>query len=123
MNKIEKKDIENREDIVRLVDTFYARVRKDELIGPIFNNKIGSHWPQHLQKLYDFWESRLFDKDVYNGRPLMMHKTLPIDTQHFDRWIELWFATIDDLFTGAKASEAKARAQNISSFFQEKLNL
>lgn len=121
MNTIDKKDIEDRDDVILLVNKFYQRVRQDELIGPIFNEKIGKHWAEHLQKLYDFWESRLFDKDVYQGRPLLAHKPLPIDAQHFDRWLKLWHETLDDYFVGDRANEAKNRANSISQFFQEKL--
>ncbi|WP_165023821.1 MULTISPECIES: group III truncated hemoglobin [unclassified Dysgonomonas] len=121
MEETGKKDIENREDVILLVNKFYQRVRQDDLIGPIFNEKIGKHWAEHLQKLYDFWESRLFDKDIYNGRPLMVHKSLPIYAEHFDRWLGLWYKTLDDLFIGAKTEEAKVKATNIGSFFLEKI--
>ena len=121
MTDIKKKNIEDREDVILLVNKFYQRVRQDELIGPIFNEKIGKHWAEHLQKLYDFWESRLFDKDIYDGRPLFVHKSLPIDVQHFDRWLKLWNETIDDYFIGDVADEAREKAENIGRFFQEKL--
>lgn len=121
MANIEKKNIEDREDVILLVNKFYQRVRQDELIGPIFNEKIGKHWAEHLQKLYDFWESRLFDKDIYQGRPLFVHKPLPIDAQHFDRWLKLWNETIDDYFVGDIADQAREKAENIGRFFQEKL--
>lgn len=123
MNQIIKKEIENREDVELLVNKFYQRVRKDDLIGPIFNEKIGKHWAEHLKKLYDFWESRLFRTDAYSGRPLMKHQSLPIDSPHFDRWLKLWGETIDDYFVGELADMAKDKAGNIASFFQEKLGI
>ncbi len=121
MDNIEKQDIENRDDVVLLVNKFYQRVRQDKLIGPIFNETIGKHWAEHLEKLYDFWESRLFDVDVYEGRPLFKHIPLPIGAAHFDRWLKLWNETIDDYFDGDRADEARRRADSVAQFFQEKL--
>lgn len=121
MNNIETKEIEDRQDVILLVNKFYQRVRQDELIGPIFNEKIGKHWAEHLQTMYDFWESRLFDKDTYEGRPLMKHKPLPIGKPHFDRWLKLWNETIDDYFVGDVADLARSKAESIGRFFQEKL--
>lgn len=119
---MERKEIENRDDIIRLVDQFYKYVRNDQLIGPIFDAKIKNHWSTHLQKLYDFWESRLFGNDVYAGRPLMVHKNLPIASEHFNRWIKLWHQTIDEMFVGKKAGEAKEKATSIGDFFQKKMD-
>lgn len=121
MNNIETKEIEDRQDVILLVNKFYQRVRQDELIGPIFNEKIGKHWAEHLQTMYDFWESRLFDKDTYEGRPLMKHKPLPIGKPNFDRWLQLWNETIDDYFVGDVADLARSKAESIGRFFQEKL--
>lgn len=118
---LEKNDIETREDVILLVNKFYARVRQDALIGPIFNETIGKHWAEHLEKLYDFWESRLFDRDVYEGRPLFKHIPLPIGAAHFERWLKLWNETIDDYFVGDRADEARRRADSVSQFFQERL--
>lgn len=118
---MDKKDITNREDIIVLVNKFYQRVRQDDLIGPIFNEKIGKHWGEHLKKLYDFWDSRLFNTETYEGRPLMLHKPLPIGIDHFKRWLTLWYKTVDDLFAGDKAEEAKQRATQIGGFFLEKI--
>lgn len=122
MNATDKKEIEDRQDVVLLVNKFYQRVRQNELIGPIFNEKIGKHWAAHLEKMYDFWESRLFDKDIYEGRPLMVHKPLPIGKPHFETWLKLWNETIDDYFVGDVADKARSKADSIAQFFQEKLD-
>ena len=57
-----KKEIENLEDIKLLVDGFYYSVRKDELLSPIFNEIIGDKWPEHLEKMYRFWQSILLEE-------------------------------------------------------------
>lgn len=121
MTDINKKEIKDRKDVTSLVNKFYTRVQKDELIGPIFKEVIGNHWSSHMEKMYDFWESRLFDKDTYSGKPLMRHLPLPIGKPHFDRWLKLWNETIDDYFVGEIAEKARLRAETIGRFFQEKL--
>ena len=80
-----------------LVDSFYARVRRDELLGPIFNEKIGDHWPQHLAKLKDFWSSVALNTGRYDGRPMPVHMAIPgIGRMHFDVWIGLFEKTLQD---------------------------
>lgn len=115
------RDIESLDDIKKMVDLFYARVRKDALIGPIFNEKIQNHWPEHLAKLYSFWQGILLGERTYSGFPFPPHAQLPIHKEHFDRWLTLFTKTVDDLFVGKVADEAKSRAYKIGDIFQEKL--
>lgn len=116
-----KKDIETRDDITLLVHTFYDQVRKDELLGPIFNSII-KDWETHLNLLVDFWETNLFFVKKYKGNPLQKHVEVDtfhnntINEMHFGAWINLWFKTIDDLFIGNTAQLAKNRARNMSTF-------
>jgi len=118
-----KKEIETIEDIRLLVDTFYGKVRKDSLIGPIFNGVIGDQWPVHLEKMYRFWQTVLFDDEqTYYGAPFPPHAKLQIDGQHFDTWLALWHGTIDDFFTGERAAEAKWRGDKMAAMFLSKLN-
>jgi len=116
------KDIENINDIKRMVNTFYGKVRKDNLIGPIFNDKIQNHWDEHLSKLHSFWQSILLKEQTYFGYPFPPHAQLPINKTHFDRWLSLFTETVDDLFSGPVADEAKNRAYNIADIFQGKLD-
>jgi len=96
----------NEESIAILVDRFYAKVRKDSLLGPVFNGAIGDHWPEHLAKLTDFWTSVLLASSRYKGNPMMAHLPIPqMDQQHFSRWIELWQETTAEVF-GPEISEA-----------------
>lgn len=111
------KALSSREDIILLVDQFYAKVRKDELIGPIFDEVAKVHWDEHLPKIYDFWDSLLFGAENYKGRPFPPHIPLNLKLEHFERWLNLFFVTVDQNFTGAKAEEAKHRALNIGRNF------
>jgi hemoglobin len=77
--------------IRQLVETFYARVRHDELIGPIFNARVAD-WDDHLSKLTAFWASVVLRKPGYDGRPMRSHLMMPLEGRHFDRWLDLFEA-------------------------------
>ncbi|HPF11183.1 MAG TPA: group III truncated hemoglobin [Flavobacteriaceae bacterium] len=116
-----KKDIQNREDIFKLVSTFYGRIRRDELLGPIFNSHIEKDkWPAHLQKLTDFWTTNLFAVACFKGNPTLAHINVDrnlnneVEQKHFDTWLGLWFNTIDSLFKGELAEKAKNAASNMA---------
>ncbi|HLS94083.1 hemoglobin [Sphingobacterium allocomposti] len=116
-----KRDIETLDDIKVLVNTFYEKVQHDELIGPIFNERIQDRWPEHLEKMYTFWQTILLDEHTYQGRPFPPHAQLPIQEEHFSRWLTIFSATVDDLFQGTLADEAKSRGQKMAALFQIKL--
>lgn len=116
-----RKEITDLHDIKTLVDTFYSKVRNDQLLGPVFEEKIGNHWSSHLQKMYAFWETLLLGNHTYSGSPFLKHAGLPIDDEHFERWLDLFSATVDEFFHGEKADEAKNRAVNMALMFQSKL--
>ena len=116
-----KKDITDLADIKLLVDTFYDSIREDALLKDIFNNKIEDRWPQHLQKMYSFWQTVLLEEHTYNGSPFIPHAKLPVDIAHFERWLQLFFTTIDDLFEGEKAEKAKWQGQRMAEMFHSKI--
>ena len=89
----EKKDILSIDDIKLLVNTFYDKVREDYLIGPIFNERIQGLWPQHLAKMYTFWQTVLLGEHTYYGTPFPPHAQLPVEKEHFDRWLTLFSLT------------------------------
>lgn len=115
-------DIKTLEDIKLLVDTFYSKVQKDDFIGPIFNEKISNRWPEHLEKMYRFWQTILLEVHTYSGSPFPPHKQLPVAKEHFDRWMEIFTTTTDELFVGAIAEEAKLRAKNMAEMFNYKID-
>lgn len=114
-------DIHNREDIELLVNTFYSGIREDELLGPIFNGMIGERWPEHLDKMYRFWETVLLGNHTYSGAPFMPHARLPLEQRHFDRWTALFDKTVDLHFEGVVADDAKARAAKMAVMFLSKI--
>jgi len=115
-----KEDIATRADVIRLVDNFYDKVRRDELLSPVFAHV---DWPAHLPTMYNFWCSLLFGDQTYSGNPFMRHKNLPIDSEHFTKWLALFIETVDEEFAGDRASELKQRAQSIAGVFQHRLGL
>ena len=118
-----KRDIENRTDIKNFVDGFYSKVRQDSLLSPVFNSKIAAEaWPAHLERMYDFWNAILFAEKGFDGNPMQKHMSLPIEEKHFDRWLHLFRATIDELYEGEKAEEAKARAGSIAQIMNFKIS-
>ncbi len=115
------KDIITIEDIKIMVDSFYTKIRKDELLGPIFNEKIGDNWATHLEKMYRFWQTVLLEEHTYNGSPFSPHASMPLFRNHFDRWMQLFNENIDETFTGEKAQEAKWRGEKMAEMFHYKI--
>jgi hemoglobin len=109
------------EDIMLLVDGFYENVRVNGLLGGIFNGVIKDKWPEHLEKMYRFWQTVLLGEHTYWGSPFPPHAQLPVAQQHFDTWLKLWTETIDEHFAGAKAEEAKWRAGKMAVMFFSKI--
>lgn len=96
--------------IERLVRGFYARVRHDPLIGPVFESRIAD-WEPHLQKMFAFWSSLTLHSGRYHGQPMAGHLSLPVDAQHFDRWLALFEETARMLCPPAAADLFIARAR------------
>lgn len=96
-----------------LVEAFYARVREDRLIGPIFAARIDD-WGPHLAQMKLFWSSVALSTGVYQGRPMPKHLPLPIDARHFDRWLEIFVATANDLCPPVASAHFIERARRIA---------
>ncbi|WP_214070017.1 group III truncated hemoglobin [Mucilaginibacter sp. dw_454] len=109
------------DDIKLLVDTFYGRIQNNDLLAPIFNQRIENNWPQHLEKMYRFWQTVLLDEYTYLGSPFPPHAKLPVEHKHFETWLALFNQTVDELFTGLKAEEAKWRAAKMAQMFEAKI--
>ncbi len=120
-----KTDIINREDIIKLIDAFYIKVKKDKEIGHFFTEVIPIDWGHHMPVIYDFWESVLLDNPIYKGNPMEKHIALDgksrMEKEHFDQWIRLFTETVDEQFTGEKAELAKNRAHQIRSLMAYKV--
>ena len=112
-------DVGVTEPMIReLVHTFYARVRSDPLIGPIFNARI-EDWPVHLEKLCAFWSSVTLMTGRYKGTPMRAHAELPdIAREHFQRWLALFQATAQDICPEAAAALFVDRSRRIAESLQ-----
>ena len=103
------------EGLEKLVPAFYARVRADAELGPIFNDAIDD-WPEHLDKLTDFWSSVMLTSGRYKGQPVpahVKHKSR-ITPELFDRWLGLWAQTTDELMEPDAALQLQAKAARIA---------
>ncbi|MDY0090289.1 MAG: group III truncated hemoglobin [Flavobacteriaceae bacterium] len=116
-----KKDITTLDDIKLLVDSFYGKIRIDILLGGIFNGVIKDRWPEHLEKMYTFWQTVLLEEHTYYGSPFLPHAKLPVDAEHFERWMKLFNETVDTFFEGNKATKAKWQGQRMAEMFLSKI--
>ena len=114
-------DVESRQDIDRLMQVFYERALGDPVIGYIFTDVAKLDLEHHLPIIGDFWESLLFGTPAYqkHGRnPMLVHKDVhsksELTHEHFERWLEIFTATVDDLFSGGNAEHLKVRAAAIA---------
>jgi len=119
-------DIETRADIEVLIKRFYEKVTNDAVIGFIFNDVMKVNWDQHLPVMYDFWETMLLNETKYTRNAMEVHyhvnKKINLEEKHFNRWLELFTAAMDELFTGKNADMAKKRAKSIASVMLFKMN-
>ncbi len=99
--------------IDQLVERFYEKVRADALLGPVFEAKI-EDWGPHLAQMKLFWGSVALSTGLYNGRPMPKHMRLPVDAEHFDRWLALFEDTARELLTPAGARHVIVRARQIA---------
>lgn len=109
----------DEEGLRQLVDAFYARVRADAALGPIFNDAIHD-WPEHLGKLSAFWSSVMLTSGRYKGQPVpahLKHKSR-ITPALFARWLALWGQTTNELMAPAAAAALQARAARIAESLQ-----
>ncbi|MFC4256212.1 preprotein translocase subunit TatC [Altererythrobacter xixiisoli] len=107
------------QQLTQLIDTFYARVRADAQLGPIFNDAVGD-WPEHLQQLTLFWHSVMCGSGRYKGQPVpahMRHRDR-ITPELFTRWLTLWAQTTDELLPAEMAQGLQDRASRIAESLQ-----
>lgn len=122
-----KPDITTQADIRQLIDLFYEKVKEDATIGFIFNDIAHVDWAHHLPKMYAFWEFLLLGTpDAYRGNPIQkhldLHQKIPLKAAYFDQWLALFQSTVDELFEGPGAENAKFRAFAISETWKPKFD-
>jgi hemoglobin len=119
------RDIETTEDIELLMHAFYAKAMIDPLIGHYFTEVAPLDLETHIPVITRFWESVVFDKNGYQGNVMQIHKHIheksAFQDIHFQRWLTLFTATVDELFAGDKAFLIKQRAESIATVMRIKL--
>jgi hemoglobin len=121
-----KPDLLGRAEIETLVNTFYERVRSDEVLGFIFDKVAQTNWETHLPKMYAFWETVIFRSGGFTGNPIAAHaKLVPLTNMgrpQFDRWLTLFRSTVDDLFAGEHAEHIKNCAEDMANVIHARIN-
>lgn len=116
-------DITNEADVRHLVDEFYAAIRQDGLLNPIFSDVAQVDWAHHLPKMYAFWNQLILGIPGYAGAPFPPHTVLPVGREHFTRWVTLFHQTVDAHFAGPGAKRAKDAAASIAHTFAMRLGV
>ena len=119
------RDIEDRADCERLVRAFYGRALVDPIIGWIFVDVAKLDLEAHVPQIASFWETILLGSRSYAGGAFAPHAALHARVRlragHFERWLALWGATVDELFAGERAELAKAHALRVAQAFHRRL--
>ena len=120
-------DLETRADIDRLLRHFYGRAMVDEMIGYLFTDVAQLDLEGHLPQIGNFWEQVLLQRPVYVGQPIAahvpLHQAATLRSSHFQRWFEIWASSVDELFAGEIATQAKRRAAIIAESMQYRLGV
>lgn len=118
-------DLDRPEEIAEMVRRFYADVAADDLLGPVFNDVAQVDWSEHLPKLTAFWCRALLGLPGYSGNPFRAHALVnersPFTDAHFDRWLELFHATVLGGWVGPRVEDACALAANVARVHREQL--
>ncbi|MES2399712.1 MAG: group III truncated hemoglobin [Pseudomonadota bacterium] len=105
-------DLCNEDEIFQLVHSFYEIVRRDALLGPIFESHV-KNWNEHLAKMVDFWSSALRGTARFRGAPMPKHAALPgLSAELFEHWLMLFrqtTATLPNAALGERANELASR--------------
>ena len=121
-----KKQLDTREDVELLVNTFYSKVKQDDLLAPIFNNAEYFSWETHIPIMVNFWETLLLDTASYSGNTMQkhiaLHRRTPLTPQLFERWKLLFYSTLDELFEGDNVTKARKKVEGISGLMRLKLD-
>jgi len=106
--------------IVTLVDNFYAKVRRDDVLAPIFERAIApDSWPVHLAKMYDFWSGVMLTSGRYKGNPMAVHMRVEgLEAGMFARWLTLFRATAEELFPPDLAASFREKSERIAESFK-----
>lgn len=113
--------------LAALLVEFYAKVRLDPLLGPVFHAMVGEEddaWAPHLRRVHDFWSSVTMGTGRYGGRPMQVHAAIPgLDGAHFQRWLSLFGETVGRLFTAPAAAFLCEKADRMGEALQQGITL
>ena len=118
-----------RENIRIMVDRFYSKILKDELLADFFIEKLGDEmisdeWQEHLGKLTDFWASIALGDTAYSGQPVKPHMHMKgLQRETFEQWLKLFFETVDRLYAKDAADIFKTRSEMIANNFMKLLGI
>lgn len=119
-------DISSKNHIQQLVELFYGKALKDELLAPIFNSSTHFQLETHIPVIVNYWNTMLFQSNTYQGDMMGTHFQLnentPLQPKHFKRWVELFVETANQNFEGPKTTEITTRANTIAQLMSFKLN-
>jgi hemoglobin len=126
VGRVPDRDIETRADCEQLVRAFYSRALTDPLIGWIFTDVAKLDLEAHVPKVAAFWETILLGAASYGGGAFAPHVPIHqrsggLKSAHFQRWLKLWHASVDELFAGPRANLAKAHADRVARAFHARL--
>lgn len=112
------RDLRDPDDVAEMVKRFYRDVAQDDLLGPMFNDVARVDWSEHLPKLTAFWCRALFGTSGYSGNPFRAHQLIhaqrAFTPAHFERWLDLFFETVELGWVGPNADKVKALATNVA---------
>ena len=116
-----------RENIRTLVMAFYAKIIKDEIVGPFFVAKLGEdmdseHWESHLETIVGFWSYLAFGEPKYDGNLFLPHTKLGrLKRETFEQWLKLFAETLDEIYIETIAQKFKERSRLIARNFMQNL--
>ncbi|HEX9980849.1 MAG TPA: group III truncated hemoglobin [Flavobacterium sp.] len=120
------RDIETRQDIALLMESFYTKLLQDSTISYIFTDVAKIDLQEHLPHLIDFWEEMILGSSYYNKNVMKIHldlnEKMMLQPLHFQTWLRHFDQTIDESFSGSKAEQMKTRALSIATFIQAKVS-
>ena len=118
-------DIIDRKDIEKVISLFYEKVKADNKLSFFFTKVVQINWEEHLVVMADFWENVLFFTGDYEGNPLETHRNIyqkqKTELIHFERWLDIFYETIDRHYSGENAEKMKQHAKGIALVMQEQL--
>ncbi|MBK4216280.1 group III truncated hemoglobin [Paracoccus caeni] len=101
------------DQIDRIVATFYARIRRHDILGPVFANHV-TDWPEHEAKIARFWRKAILGQPAYDGNPMQVHRAAgDVKPEHFAHWLALFDDTLTKSLPEHQAASWSALAHRI----------